>query len=354
MRIAVLATIHKPVSQDSTGGTEAFAYNLVEELVRIGQDVTLFATSDSKTSARLVSLCSSEETNEVAAQQSMFLPFQLLLARKAVEMQGQFDIFHNNFFETFLFTAFLPFIAKPVVHTNHHDFFHSERWKNFFKRSSVGQKDHYVFVSHNQKASVKDLPNSTVIHNGIDEIAFTFNEKPTDYFLWLGRIAKKKGVKDAVLAARESGNKLIIAGVIDKQMHQEFFDNEIKPLLTDNTRTIIRPISFQEKLALYQNARALLVPIHWEEPFALTMVEAMACGTPVIAYARAATPEIVEDGRTGFLVREGEIDGLVAGMSKIDAIRRQDCRKLVVDKFTRSKMAFRYKRLYRQLVNAYE
>lgn len=356
MRIAILGTVHKPISKDSTGGTEVFAYHLVEELVQLEQEVTLFATSDSQTSAKLVSVCSSKETSEVAAHQSLFLPYQLLLARKAVVIADQFDIFHNNFFETFLFTAFLPFVNKPVVHTNHHDFFHDQRWKKFFSQSSENENDFYVFVSENQRRAADNISRAMVIHNGINHHAFPFNDQPGDYFLWFGRIAKKKGVKDAVLAARKAGVKLIVGGVIDKPIHQRFFDEEVKPLVSDNIKTIIRPIAHDEKVRLYQGAKALLVPISWEEPFGLTMIEAMSCGTPVIGYHRAAVPEIVEDGKTGFVVEPG-VEGLVEAIREIEKLEvdklkemRKNCRKRVEEKFTRRKMAIKYLNLYKKLI----
>ena len=253
-------------------------------------------------------------------------------------------------FETFLFSPFVNLIRKPVVHTVHNDFFHFENWQKFFNLASKNTKDVYVFVSYNQQNAIKNLQlNSTVIHNGINISDFQFNPAPKDYFLWFGRISYKKGVKDAVLAAKKAGVKLIIAGVIDKQVHLDFFKNEIVPLLDSNIKTIIRPVNTKEKVDLYKNAKALLMPIHWEEPFGLTMIEAMACGTPVIAYKKAATPEIVIDNKTGYLVEENNIEALSQKMLEIEKINRKLCRERVENHFTSSIMAKKYVALYEKL-----
>ena len=349
MKIAIVGTVHKPIQKNTTGGTEYFTYTLVEELVRLGHHVTLFATSDSQTSAQLVSVCSSEETDERLVLMTYFVAQQLALIQKVIEMSGQFDVIHDSLFETFLSTPLLQLAKKPIIHTIHHDLFHSEMWSTFFSRLQIQNSEHFVFVSNNQHKAAGSLLPSSVIYNGIDTTMFPFHEKPGDYVLWFGRISPKKGPKEAIIAAQKAGVKLLLAGVIDKPINQQYFDQELKPLFTPNVTPIIEPLPHEKKVSLYQNAKALLVPISWEEPFGLTMIEAMACGTPVIAYSRGAAPEIVIDGKTGYIVKPDDSEEFAKKINEISHINRIECRHQVEEKFTQTRMVEQYVQVYNKL-----
>ena len=347
MKIALLASVHKQVSSDTLGGTEMLTYYLVEELVKRGHDVTLFATSDSVTSAKLVSVCDSATANEKDGPQNLFLPYQLLLSQKAVEKSQEFDLIHNNYFETFLFSAFSLFCRVPVVHTVHNDFFHFAKLAKAMKY--INSDDYYVFVSQFAHDAAGELLHKTYIHNGIDVSLFPFRAEKGDYFVWLGRLTPKKGAKEAIQAAISAGVPLKVAAAIDTKEKQEYFEKEIRPLLSD-TIVFEGSLDLDRKMKLLSRAKALLAPISWDEPFGLVLVEAMACGTPVIAYKRGAVSEIIKDGRTGYIVPEGDINGLVERIKMIDTIDREQCRKHVENNFSVEKMVDGYEEIYKKIL----
>ena len=322
-------------------------YFLVEELVRRGHEVTLFASSDSETSARLVSICDSQTVNLRDGPQELFLPYQLLLSKMIVEQSHQFDLIHDNYFETFLLSSFFPFSHCPIVHTIHNDFFHFKKLKEAMLK--IDNQDFYVFISQNAFKAASEVKNKTFIYNGIDIKLFPFDKTPDDYFVWLGRLASKKGAREAIEAALEADVNLRVAAAIDTPAKQEYFDKEIKPLLGAKIK-FEGELDFQKKIGLLQKAKALIAPIQWEEPFGLVMVEAMACGTPVVAFNRGAAPEIVRNGETGFVVKEGDIKGLVAAIHKINKIERENCRKYIEENFTIEKMVNAYEELYRKIL----
>lgn len=347
MKIAIAGTIHKPIAIDSLGGTEVLTYYLVEELVKRGHEVTLFAASDSKSSARIVSVCDSLTANMKDGPQELYTIYQLKLSQLLIERSGEFDLIHNHNYETYFFSAFAPLARCPVIHTIHNDFFHFPHLQEALL--TVDNQSMYVFVSQNAFRAAQGVTNKTYVHNGIDVSRFPFNDQPQDYILWLGRLAPKKGAKEAILAARQANVSLIVAAAIDSPAKQLFFDNEIKPLLTQKIR-VIQDVDFNKKIDLYRGAIALLAPIQWEEPFGLVMVEAMACGTPVVAFNRGAVPEVVKEGSTGFLVKEGDTNGMVTVIGKVGTINRYNCRRHVEENFTVEKMAGKYEVLYNKAV----
>lgn len=348
LRIALGATLHKKVCQDSTGGTEVFVNLLGKELVKRGHQVTLFAAGDSQVDFSLYPISNEEEINKVEQNQRLFYGYQLLESQIITNKQNDFDIIHINYFEPFLFAPFSKLISKPVVYTIHSDLLISSSWQSLIKEM-IKPNDRFVFVSKNALKQATLLDNSLSIYNGIDITKFPFSPIHDNYLLWLGRIRKKKGIKEAVEAVIKSQEKLIISGVIDNPEEKVFFETEVKPLIDKNNNIkFIGPVDFPNKIKLYQKAKAFLFPVTWEEPFGLTMVEAMACGTPVIGFNRGAVNEVITNNKTGFVVEN--VEEMVIKIKEINKINRADCRSHVKNNFSIEKMTDQYESLYFSLI----
>ena len=348
MKIAIGATLHKKVNQLSTGGTEVFAYLLAKELTKRGHIVTVFASGDSQVEGRLQGIANEEEINKTDQSQRLFYGYQLLESQLLVLKQKEFDVIHINYFESFLFTPFSKLIEKPIVYTVHSDLFTSELWQKL-TNETVKNSDKFVFVSKNAHDKASVLTNKTYIYNGIDTADFPFSKNHGNYLFWLGRVRKKKGIKEAVEVAIKSGENLIASGVIDNPDEKIFFENEVEPLIKKNKNIkFIGPVSFSEKVKLYQEAKAFLFPVSWEEPFGLTMVEAMATGTPVIGFNRGAVSEIIEDEKTGFVVEN--VDQMVNRLKQIDQIDRSRCRQRVEENFSLERMVDNYEKMYLEVI----
>ena len=296
MRIAVAASLLKSISPISTGGTEAFAHILAEGLVAQGQDVTLFATSDSETKAKLSSVASSTQTTGVyEGNVEIRTVYQLYQIADILKRSSEFDIIHNNYFGFYMLTSFSPFTDRPIVTSMHNHFWRSPNLKHILTQTVRRNKDVVVFASEAARKQAENLFDTEVINHGIDVSAFPYSSTHEDYMLYLGRIVPRKGVDDAVSAARMGDFKLKIAGgaaVIPEE--KAFIEKNITPFYSDKIVNVGSP-NEAERNKLYQNAKALLFPTHIEEMFGLVAAEAMASGTPVIAYNNAAVPEVVKD-----------------------------------------------------------
>lgn len=348
LKIALGATLHKKVHKNATGGTEVFLYFLARELVKKGHEVTVFASGDSIVDGTLSGISTEEEINKMAQNQRIFYGYQLLESSIIAQNQDKFDIIHVNYFEPFLFAPFSRLIKKPVIYSVHSDLLISESWQSLTIKM-IKPNDTFVFVSKNASEQAKLMQNKSYIYNGIDTSLFPFLKIHDNYLLWLGRVRKKKGIKEAVLASIQADKRLIISGVIDNPEEKLFFENEVKPLIDGNKNiTLTGPSSFEQKVKLYQGAEAFLFPVGWDEPFGLTMIEAMACGAPVIAFDRGAVPEIVRDGHTGYIVKD--VDEMVLKIKELDKINRLDCSKHVKENFTLEQMANKYEALYYSLI----
>lgn len=344
LKIAIGATLHKKVSKHATGGTEVFAYHLAKELIKKGHEVTIFASGDSEVIGHLQGISTEQEINKVEQGQRLFHAYQLMESQEIALKQDQFDIIHINYFEPFLFSPLSKMIKKPVIYTVHSDLFTSKAWQ-IATQMMVKPSDIFVFVAKHAQEEVTYLKNNTFIYNGVDINEFSFSQEHSDYLLWLGRLRKKKGIKEAVEVAIQSGERLIISGVIDNFEDEEFFKTDVEPLIkTHHNIEFMKDISFTEKVKLYQGAKAFLFPVLWKEPFGLTMIEAMACGTPVIAFNQGAVPEVITNGKTGFIVNN--VSEMVEKINEIDSINRIDCRKHVEEQFSLEKMVSHYESLY--------
>ncbi len=316
------------------GPWESVVSLLTEELVKRGVDLTLFATGDSQTRARLVSVCPRgyEEDPEIMPK-----VWECLHISEVFERGCEFDLIHNNF--DFLPLTYTAMTNTPVVTTIHG--FSSPKILPVYKK--YNSRVFYVAISEADKNP--ELDYSATIHHGIDLDSFTFRPQPGGYLLFFGRIHPEKGTREAIEVAEKTGKKLIIAGIVQDN---EYFLKEVKPHL-DGIRIIYAGSAGPGKRdELLGGAIALLHPISFEEPFGLSVVEAMACGTPVIAVGRGSMPEVVSHGTTGFLVNDAEEMAEMVG--RIKDIDRRRCRKWVENRFSSQRMAEDYIRLYERIV----
>lgn len=348
MRIAVVAPPYLPVPPIGYGGTEKIVSLVTDGLVENGHDVTLFASGDSSTKAKLVSIFPQALGNSGFSKTSALLP--LLQYRECFLRQDEFDIIHNHTQYLGLFTFEK---AKPkVVHTWHGSIYKDETTEEKRLVLEKFKNSNFISISNNQREAMTDLNFIQTVYNGVDLSEYSFAESPKNsYLLWLGRITEKKGPLPAIKVAKELNMPLVMSGTIDP-IDQEYFDSVIKPELNTKIITFYSELKKIEEIKkLYQNALCTLYPISWHEPFGLVMVESMACGTPVIAYNIGSVPEIVTDAKTGFIVDPAiGIAGLKDAVKRIGQIKRSDCRKDVVARFSKERMTKDYIEAYKKLV----
>lgn len=316
------------------GPWELVASLLTEALLRRGVDVTLFATADSVTSGKLAGVCPapySEDPNIDAKT------WEMLHVAHVFERAGEFDLIHNQ--ADFVPLAFSRLVQTPMVTTIHG--FSSQRILPIFK--AYNDRAHYVSISDSDRHP--DLRYAATIHHGIRLDDFPFDPHGSEDLLFFGRFHPHKGTTEAIAAARRSGRKLVMAGLI--QDH-DYFDRQVKPALDDGSTVYLGVVGGALRARTLGSARALLHLINFDEPFGLSVIEALACGTPVIARNRGSMPELIDHGVTGFLV--DSVDAAVEAIARIDDIDRAACRAAVSERFTVERMADRYLQLYRSIL----
>jgi glycosyltransferase involved in cell wall biosynthesis len=341
IKIAQLAPLWIPVPPRTYGGIELMLSLLTEELVVRGYDITLFASGDSETSAKLFPLTE----KAIWLQKGLRSPHAYINAalEKIYHQRKKFDLFHNHF-DFFMFPLCLS-EKVPILTTLHRpiDPVTAQAYRAY-------DKINFCAISEDQRQSAEENGISTVgvAYNGIVPEKYTFRETPDDYFMYLGRLNKEKGIVDAINVAREAGVKLLVAGNIVGGDEWNYFLHEVQPLLNEEKINFIGQLDFNEKVRLLGGAKALLFPIDRREPFGLVMIEAMACGTPVIAYRRGSVPEVISDRKTGLIVDNKK--EMVEAIKKIDLIKRKDCRIHVEKNFTLKQMVDKYEEIYKKII----
>ena len=341
-RIAQIAPLWIPVPPRTYGGIELMVYNLVEELIKREYKISLIASGDSKTTAELIPIIEKGiwlEHNLKNPHASIIRLVKILFDRFR-----DFDLIHNHF-------NFFPFPLS--LHSNCPLFLttvHNPVDYQYAKTMLTYDKVKFCAISNDHKKSMEEqgVPVIGVVPNGIEVKRYEFNNSPDDYFLYLSRLNKGKGIITAIEAAKMAGKKLIVAGNIVGDEEWFYFMREIQPLLNSENICFRGQVNFNEKIQLLKNAKALLFPIERREPFGLVMVESMACGTPVIGFNNGSVPEIIKHGETGFVVNSKE--EMIAMMEKIDEISRLACRKRVEENFTVKKMVDAYEKIYNQII----
>jgi glycosyltransferase involved in cell wall biosynthesis len=331
LRVAVLAPVAWRVPPRHYGPWEQFASLLTEGLVAKGVDTTLFATADSLTSGRLASVVDRAYSEDPAVEPKVV---ECLHIAHLFERAGEFDILHNSF--DFLPLTYSGLVETPVLTTIHG--FSSEAILPVYQRYN----DSTAYVSISDADRHPSLDYLATIHHGIDTDAFALHPSPGGDLLFFGRIHPDKGTAEAIDIALAAGRPLVIAGIVQDQ---GYFDEQVAPRVDGEHVSFIGAASAEDRSALLGGAHALLHPIRFEEPFGYSVVEAIACGTPVIAFERGSMAELIENGKTGFLV--DDVEEAVAAVERVAALDRAAIRAEAVARFGVARMIDAY-------VDAYE
>ena len=330
LRVAVLAPISWRVPPRHYGPWEQFASLLTEGLVARDLDVTLFASADSHTAARLASVVAHGYSEDPTADAKVS---ECLHIAHAFERAGEFDIIHNSF--DFLPLTYSGLVDTPVLTTIHG--FSSPHILAVYRRYNATNA--YVAISDSDRDPSLDY--LATIHHGIDTDAFALHPAPGGYLLFFGRIHPDKGTVEAIEVAARCKLPLVIGGIVQDE---QYFDEQIAPRIDGDTVSFVGAVEAAQRPELLGGAQALLHPIGFDEPFGYSVVEAMACGTPVIAFNRGSMPELIDEGVSGFLV--DDVDGAVAAVPACATLDRAAIRTQAVERFGVSRMVNAYIEAY--------
>jgi glycosyltransferase involved in cell wall biosynthesis len=340
MRIAQIAPLFESVPPRSYGGTERVVSYLTEELVAQGHSVTLFASGDSRTQAELIPVCPSSLRLHHPDEDHMVE--HVLLVERMFKEAARFDVIHSHI-EYFSYSMMRQHPWAPVLTTLHGRLDRGSLARLYREFPDVP----VVSISDAQRAPLRWLQWRGTVHHGLPTDLHAFREKPGKYLAFLGRFSPEKRVDIAIEIALRVGMPLRIAAKVDSA-DRDYFHTVVKPLLKNPGVDYVGEIGEAEKGEFLGNACALLFPIDWPEPFGLVMIEAMACGTPVISRPRGSVPEVVQDGVNGYIVEE--IDEAVQAVENIHRLSRAACRRHFEERFTSARMARDYLAIYKSLV----
>ncbi len=339
MRIAQVAPLYESVPPKYYGGTERIVSYLTEELVRMGHEVTLFASGDSVTTARLVACCRRSLRMDQRCVDQM--AHHVLMMERVVRHADAFDVVHFN----------IDYLHFPV--SRHRGLTHVTTLHGRLDIPDLAplyrefRDMPVVSISNAQREPLPWANWQATVYHGLPRDTYRFRAEPGRYFAFVGRISPEKRVDRAIEIARRVGIPLKIAAKVDR-VDKDYFETVVEPLLRDPLVEFVGEIGDGEKDEFLGNACALLFPIDWPEPFGLVMIEAMACGTPVIAYRHGAVPEVMEEGRTGFIVES--LEEAVAAARRVPELSRARCRAVFDERFTSARMAGDYLQVYEDLV----
>jgi len=335
IKVAVLAPICWRTPPRHYGPWEQVASNIAEGLVERGVKVTLFATEDSITKGKLEYICAHPYEEDKNLDPKVW---ESLHIAHLMEMAANFDIIHNNY--DFLPITYSRLIKTPMITTIHG--FSSKKIIPVFKE--YNNCNYYVSISNADRS--QRLKYIATVYNGIKVEDFTLNNKIGDYLLFFGRIHNDKGTYEAIKIAKKSRMKLIISGIVQDQ---KYYEEKVKPFINQHDIVFVGHSGPVKRNKLLGGAYALIHPINFEEPFGLSVAESMLCGTPVVAFNRGSMPELIENGKTGFLVND--IDGAVGVLKAIRHIDRKYCRKWSESRFSQRKMVDDYLQVYDRILN---
>lgn len=333
MKVAVLAPVAWRTPPRHYGPWEQIASNIAEGLINLGIDVTLFATGDSITAGKLDAVCASGY-EEDRSQDAKVL--ECLHISNLMEKAGQFDIIHNNF--DFLPLTYSGLIKTPVITTIHG--FSSPQIIPVYKK--YNKTGYYVSISNADRSP--ELDYLATVYNGLDTRDFEFCKNPDDYLLYFGRIHPDKGTAEAIEIAKKSKRRLLITGIIQDK---GYYHERVEPLLSADIEYVGHAGPDNRK-QLLGNAAALLHPINFDEPFGMSVAEAMLCGTPVIAFNRGSMSELIKDKETGYLVNN--INEAVDAVGQLSRINRRTCYHWAASRFSSDKMVTDYLNLYKKIL----
>lgn len=339
MKIAQIAPVIESVPPVKYGGTERVVFELCEELINRGHEVTLFASGNSLTSAKLVSIC--PRSLREFQTKNLYGPnaFTMLNIGAAYEMHHEFDIIHDH--NGYIGLPVANIINTPVIMTYHGDF-HSEVIKIF----QMLKKPYIVSISKEQVQGIGGINVIGNVYNGLSMDNYVFSNEHDGYLLYVGRISMEKGVHHAMEVAQALDLPLIIAAKLD-DVDRPYFEEHVKPKLSEKIKWI-GEVNQEERNKLMSKAMCFLHPVTWKEPFGLTLIESMACGCPVVAFNQGSIPEIIVQGKTGFVV--SSVEEMINAVKKIDIISRDYCRRYSLEKFNAKVMADGYEELYKKIL----
>lgn len=338
MRVLQIAPPWFPVPPTGYGGIEWIVSSLADGLADAGHETTLFAPGGSRTSAQLETYYDQPPSLHVGDPW-----YEAPHALAAYAQRDRFDVIHDHQ------GAVGPAIAAahpggpPVVHTLHGPW----TTANQHLYRQVSDRVQLVAISRDQASRAPDgIEVRSVVHNGVPLDRYPYRADKEDFLLFVGRATADKGPEVAIDVAKRAGLPLVMAIKIAEPLEIEYYETMMAPAMIGADVDVRTGVGHDEKVDLMGRARAIVVPIRWDEPFGLVMAEAMACGTPAIAYARGAAPELIVDGRTGSLVRAGDLPGLVAAVAEADRLDPADCRAHVEQELSATRMVERYLELY--------
>lgn len=334
MKVAVLSPVAWRTPPRHYGPWEQIASNIAEGLIKKGVEVTLFATGDSITAGTLDAICETgyeEDRNQDAKV------LECLHISNLMEKADKFDLIHNNF--DFLPLTYSGLIKTPVITTIHG--FSSSRIIPVYKKYNT--TSHYVSISDADRSP--ELKYLATVYNGLDTRDFSFTAQGDDYLLYFGRIHHDKGTAEAIEIAKKTNRRLLIAGIIQDA---NYYREKVEPFIDNEQIVYVGHAGPHKRKELLGNAAALLHPINFNEPFGMSVAEAMICGTPVIAFNKGSMPELIKDKETGFLV--DTVDEAVEAVHQLPSINREACRDWATAKFSSEKMVDDYYKLYQQIL----
>lgn len=351
MKIAIVAPVMVPVPPPKYGGIEQIVDELARGLGERGHAVTVFCSGGSTVAGKNIERV---ETSPYPTRdhQEENRAWEIAQIETVLKRQDEFDVVHFNYEPTTFRVErdgkeinLLDHFKKPVACTFHNITTIPENIAYY--RSAASLYRHImIFVSQNQQSHVPFFPNSNVIYNAIPFELFPVEEKKDNYLFFLGRITPTKGILEAIAVAKRTGIPLVIAAKIDP-VDRIFYETEVKSLIDDTLVRYVGEVNFEGKIEYLKKAHCLLFPILWEEPFGLVMVEAIACGTPVIAFRRGSVPEIIRDGVNGYAV--DTLDEMVDAVGKCRDISPRECRRSVEKRFSIKRMVDGYEEVFRSI-----
>ncbi len=338
MRIAQLASNFRQIAPESTKGIYSHVASLTEKLASLGHETHLFGPGNAKTSATLHSVTETS-LDEMHLSDDLQKYYMLDLVAHCFEQADTFDIIHSHYT---LFSSFFSNLVKTPTLTSIHIPIREE-----IRPLLMQYKDRpYVSFSRSQRKQMPELNWYANIYHGIDTSVFTFNPTPKDYILYLGRVTQEKGVHLAIEAAKACHIPLLIAG--RSTANEGYWENKIEAQIDGVNIRYVGEAQLSQKIELLRNAKALIFPTQADETFGLVMIEAMACGTPVIAWRNGAVPEVVQEGETGYIVES--VEEAVKAIQQIDSLPRIASRERVERFFSYEKMVSGYLRVYERLI----
>ena len=371
MRIAILGSVALPVPPPAQGGAEWIAYYQVKELAKRGHSIILFAAKGSganfpEKNVKVIEIGKGDvvvgssrnnlDSRFVEASREMRLETTYLseTMEKLMELKDEYDIILNNMRGEAVLLPIAKILGKPFANVMHLNLF--TELAEVFRSYNTN----IITISNSQRNNFPDLNYAATVYNCVDTDKFSLDSNPEDYILMVGTIGRHKNQSEAVNVAKELGMKLILAGKVRDQGYLKEFEKDID----GEQIKWLGEIGFEEKLKIYQKAKVFLFPINWAEPFGLVMIEAMACGVPIVAYNRGSVSELLRDGLTGFVIepedsqneskfiikKKGK-EGLMEAVKRIGEIDRRACRKHVEDNFTVEKMIDGYENACKKILN---